>query len=547
MSFTRPENTKNYTLNIVGSSIYGRYAKISSEKTTNLYISDTALVPYAGYKIALLAQNYFTNVSTGRALFTSTKLNCLIVVVSQNIYKVNINYNQATQTPTVGVVQFIGQLQTQTGVVYIAENNAAQIGFSDNYNFYLYDPNGSTVFQNISLNFTPGYLTFHQNYFILAASNDTSTITGKSPNANNTWRLSQSNNGLLFNPTPSRVGLIQTKPDNTQAVVRFPSKGNMIFVMGNIVTESWFYTGSQGFFPYQRNNQFNIDYGCVSPASVAYLDELVVWLAQNEQSGPIILSSNGGMPKKLTTDGIDYLFSTFEKPEDSQAFLFRQDGHLFYHINFYTDNMTLVYDFNTEMFYNATDEQGNYFIASSVAFFNNQYYFVSKNDANIYVLDTQIYTYDVVNNDIITQAIIPRERICANIRLPSQDYQIINDIGFTIETGTTDYNQQSLGKLIQTTQSSQTLTTQSGETLTYQQEGNTGYGLLSRPRVDLSLSYDGGESWSNDYAQILPGIGRYRNKLQWWSLGVANDAVARFRFSNKGRVVIFQGEVNCRL
>ena len=47
--------------------------------------------------------------------------------------------------------------------------------------------------------------------------------------------------------------------------------------------------------------------GCINPATIAALDEYVVWLAQNEKSGPIIMYSTGGMPKKITTDGIDYL------------------------------------------------------------------------------------------------------------------------------------------------------------------------------------------------------------------------------------------------
>ena len=123
--------------------------------------------------------------------------------------------------------------------------------------------------------------------------------------------------------------------------------------MGSIVTEAWFDTGAQ-LFPYQRNNQFNIDYGCLQPATVAYMDEFVVWLAQNEKSGPIIVYSNGGMPQKITTDGIDYLFSTLQNPQDSQAFLYRQDGHLFYHINFYSDNLSLFYDFMTQKFYHAS-------------------------------------------------------------------------------------------------------------------------------------------------------------------------------------------------
>ncbi len=377
--------------------------------------------------------------------------------------------------------------------------------------------------------------------------------------------------------TSAYVGTLQTKPDNVKAVVRFPSKGNMIFVMGSIVTESWFDTGAQ-LFPYQRNNQFNIDYGCLQPATVAYMDEIVVWLAQNEKSGPIIMYSNGGMPQKITTDGIDYLFSTFQNPADSQAFLYRQDGHLFYHINFYTDNVSLFYDFSADKFYHASDQNLNYFIASEVAFFKNQYYFVTKNNGNLFVFDTSITTYEDVDSEgdrIINE--IPRIRTCANIRTPDQNYQIINDVGFTIESGETDYQQQSLGEIILITQDGAHLVTQGDfmgfitqdeedlitqdglylvsqqtseapvATLIAQQEANTGTSNLSLPHVDLSISTDGGASFGNEWAYYLPPIGHRKNRLMWWQIGIANDFVPQFKFWGMGRFIVTDGIVNTRV
>jgi hypothetical protein len=571
LMIARGPNFQQFPLNIVGSSIFGRYPKISIEKTYNMFMSDNFMVPYAGYNIGIPASQ-FLNAIEGRAIFTSTKFDNLVVVQGTNVFLVNIVYSQSQEIIEFFQVFRIGQLQTQTGVVYVAENNKPQIGLSDGTAFYLYDPTLSPVFRAVPLNFTPGYLTFHDTYFILAASND----TFYSPPANNTWRLSGQNDGLVWNSDSASIGLLQTKPDNVKAVVRFPSKGNMIFVMGSIVTEAWFDTGAQ-LFPYQRNNQFNIDYGCLQPATVAYMDEIVVWLAQNEKSGPIIMYSDGGMPKKITSDGIDYFFSTLEDPTDSQAFLYRQDGHLFYHINFYTDNLSLFYDFNTQKFYHACDQNLNYFIASEVAFFKNQYYFITRNNGNLFVFDTSITTYedvDTMGNRSINE--IPRIRTCGNVRTPDQDYRIINDLGFTIESGETDYQQQSLGPIILITQASEHLITQgeylgfitqSGDdlvtqdnlylvsqqhqegtsaTLIAQQEGNTGTSNLSLPHVDLSISTDGGASFGTEWAYYLPPVGHRKNRLMWWQVGIANDFVPQFKFWGLGRFVATDGMANTR-
>lgn len=545
-----------------------------------MFMSDNFMVPYAGYQIGVNASR-LGNATEGRGIFTSTKFGQLVCVIGNSVYLVTINYDQQRQKVISSQETFIGTLQTSTGVVYIAENNKPQIGISDNTAFYIYDPSlaPNPTFVTVPLNFTPGYLTFHDTYFILAASNDM-TYT---PAANNTWRLSLSNEGYkdgggntAWPSTSGNVGLLQSKPDNVKAVVRFPSKGNMIFVMGSIVTEAWFDTGAQ-LFPYQRNNQFNIDYGCLSPATVAYMDEIVVWLAQNEKSGPIIVFSNGGMPEKITTDGIDNLLSTLQNPEDSQAFLYRQDGHLFYHINWYKDNLSLYYDFNLKKFYHASDQNLNYFIASEVAYTNNQYYFVTRNNGNIYSFDTVFTTYqDVNSHGVVENHEIPRIRTCANIRSPDQAYRIINDIGFTIETGETDYQQQDLGEIIFITQDgiplvSQgdliELVTQDGmplvtqndillisqdsqegteATFIAQQNADTGTTNLSLPHVDLSISTDGGASFGNQWPYYLPAIGHRKNRLMWWQAGIANDFVPQFKFWGMGRFVVTDGLVSAR-
>ena len=624
MPVVRSPSNQPMPLNICGSSTFGRYPKISIEKTYNMFVSDNWLVDYAGYEI-ILSSTLLNNGTEGRGIFTSTKFGGLIAVFNDQVFLIKISYNQVTDQPLFDQIFNIGQLQSSSGVVYITENNRPQILISDNIHLYIYDPTVSGTVQIVpNLNFTPGYITFHNTYFLCAASNDNTY----SPPANNTWRLSLQNQGYLntvtftgsgttITPTSAgsfvngstiqftgtttltpgavyyignsngstfevflsfadsesltnpqnvdasgsfyttawpdiaqNVGLLSTKPDNTQAVVRFPSKGNMIFVMGSIVTEAWFFTGTQ-LFPYQRNNQFNIDYGCVQPATVAYMDEIVVWLAQNEKSGPIIMYSDGGMPKKITTDGIDFLFSELQSPASSQGFLYRQDGHLFYHINFYADNLSLFYDFNTDKFYNASDQNMNYFIASEIAFLGNQYYFVTRNNGNLFAFDTAFTTYEDVESSISTTAktyIIPRIRTCRNIMLPSQDYFIANDVGFTIESGETNYYVQNADPNVNATlfglldgTNFLLLNTQNFALLSEQESI-----IQEGPKVFLSVSYDGGQAFGAEWAYDLPTIGKRRNRLMWWQGGLANTFTCQFRFQGIGRFVSTDGIVNIR-
>lgn len=543
-------------LNVVGSSIFGRYPTISIEKTYNMFISDNWLVDYAGYKVGI-PFSVFEDGIEGRALHASTKLDKLIGVVDQNVYLIDVNFSQSQQKVTSYQVIKIGELNTSTGIVYISENNKPQVLISDNTALYVYDSTVLPNFQIVPINFIPGYIDFHDTYFLCAASAD----GFYSPPANNTWRLSESNNGLLFPDDESHIGLLQTKSDNTKAVVRFPSRGNMVFIFGSTVTEPWFDVGYQ-LFPYQRNTSFNIDYGCINPATIASIDELVVWLGINEKSGPVIMFSNGGMPEQITTDGIDYFLSNMQNPEDSQAFIYRQDGHIFYHINFYSDNVSLFYDFNTKKFFHASDELGNYFIASSVAFFKNQYYFVSRNNGNLYAFDTIFPTFDGKE--------IPRIRTCKNIRNPQQEAFIANDCGFTIETGNVNYIDVPNGDLYLTTEDGKKIITEEDEVFLVNENGDflinqngdfliaetvedSKYLILEQPAVDhlvpavsLSISIDGGDNFSSYDTQFLPPIGQRKNKLAWWQLGWCNDLVCQFRFHGLGRFTCTDGVVNIR-
>ena len=596
---TRPPTFEAKPLNIVGSSTFGRYPKISIEKTYNMFVSDGWMVPYAGYAQAINAANLGAG-TQGRALHTSTKFNRMIGVFNSHVYLINITFNQRTQKVTASQAVKIGELQTSKGIVYISENNVPQILISDGTSLYLYDRTLTPNFQVVTTSFLPGFIDFHDTYFLCAARAD----GFYTPPASNTWRLSAQNNGASWPDDAASIGLLQTKPDNTQAVVRFPGKGNMIFVFGSTVTEPWFDVGYQ-LFPYQRNTSFNIDYGCLNPATIAAMDDIVAWLGINEKGGPVVFYSDGGPQRQITTDGFDYVLANMQNPSDSEAFMYRQDGHLFYHINFYTDNLSFFVDFladGSHKIYHASDENGNYFIAGEVAFFNNQYYFVTRNNGNLYTFDTIFTTYD--------GAEIPRIRTCKNIRNPQQEPFIANDCGFTVETGNSDYVQEAAGDIYLVTESlyanpfsfiaedghslitedgnqliaqqadlndtftadvkkyitegdvqlfitedNQYLLTEDGNNLESEQGDPNGFSYLIAeqplihtivPRVDMSISIDGGEHFSSYDSQYLPAIGQRKNKLAWWQLGWANDLVCQYRFWGLSRFVVTDGVVNVR-
>ena len=81
---------KEFPLNVNGSSTFGRYPKISIEKTYNMFESDGWLVCLGGYEkvLQLLPKG------EGRGAFQSIRGNFTIAVINSIVYKImpNLTY-----------------------------------------------------------------------------------------------------------------------------------------------------------------------------------------------------------------------------------------------------------------------------------------------------------------------------------------------------------------------------------------------------------------------------------------------------------------------
>lgn len=253
---------KKSSLGIVGGTVFGRYRKTSIEETFNMMITDGSLVDFPGY----IKRVEIKIVEESREIFRSTRFQHLIVVIGKIVYIVNDDFAVAS----------VGNLNTSSGSVYIAENQSKQIAIVDGLNLYIYNW-GTSVFSTVPSLVNPIYIESMDGYFI-ATTKQT-----------NLWQLSDLNNGLVWPFDQNTVGALQTKPDNAIAVVRLDRQ---LFVMGRVTTELWRDVGSSP-FPFQRDNTLSIDYGVISADSIASGFGMIVWLSNNEKSGLTIRYSTG--------------------------------------------------------------------------------------------------------------------------------------------------------------------------------------------------------------------------------------------------------------
>lgn len=527
---------------IVGSSVFGRYPTISVERTYNMFITSSAdgeeewLVNFPGYASIL---RLVEEGAEGRGAFHSVRGNFILAVVAGNVFRINQFEEEATN---------LGSIATESGEVFFDENLSSQICFVDGQTATIYNyalaPAAISAAVYVSVpsdtEFQPNYVTYHNTYFIFGNALTTNFgsqwvifETGSDGTAPNAYKLNW-----------VQTLALQTKPDFAKAVLRIPGKGNNIIVFGSSVAEIWNNIG--GLPVYQRNSTINIDYGTASIATIAANDEVVAWLGINEKSSPSLMVMQGGGASRIESDGLDHLLESVNVPANSTAALYRQGGHLFYILTFFDplDNFTIMYDFTTKRIYDLTDWDFSAFPLRQIVYFDSKSYFLSYKDGAMYEISSNLTTYDTFansGNTVVDQVYdIPRVRITNTHRIPNRPEKYkIKMFTFVIESGTTDnaYNQKVCHGFILTETTSQIIYTEDG--LPILVEG--GYCTTGKPRVDLTISKNGGNNFSNAVSYELKATGDYKNQPRFNNLGYAQQITYQLRIWGAGRVVVKNG------
>jgi hypothetical protein len=514
---------------IVGSSIFGRHPIISDERTWNMFISDSWLLNFPGYEEAV---QMLDASGEGRAAFHSTRGGFLLVVIDNVVFRIDNNLGFAE----------LFRLDSETGEVFIDENLSSQIVLVDGLNAYIYNyttgSTGKVIFDPVDPPFTPNYVTYQNTYFIFGNAN---TDTSGSQ-----WWIYETG----FNPTtladPLKLShvqtlALQTKPDFAKAAIRIPSHGNNLLVLGSTVAEIW--TDVGGLQVYQRQSSINIDYGVASVSTIAASDDMVAWLGINEKSAPAIMVMAGGKADRISTDGIDHLLSTVKHPEISTAMFYRQSGHVFYILTFYheDDDFSIMYDFTTQKFFDLTDWNFTYHPARQMVYFNNEIYFVSLKQGSLMRMSSEL---NFMSTDQTNAYEIPRVRKCDTFRLPGSERFIVNQFAFTIENGVepdVDFNYECQGHILGEV-SGLYMYSEDDEPLLL--EG--GFCQVYRPRIDVTISKNGGQTYSNAVPYYMHATGHYKNQPRFNQLGEANQFTIQMRFWGFGAVVIADGVIEVR-
>jgi hypothetical protein len=141
-------------VNIAGSSKFGRYPLISSERTYNRYVSDGFGIDFSGW----IKRTSFPGDIEGRAAFPSIG-GFILVVRGASVYRLaHIN-----STPI-----FLFNIGSSTGLVTIAENLSSQISIVGGNEWWIYNYSDNSFAQITPTgDLVPGFVRYQNSFFLL--------------------------------------------------------------------------------------------------------------------------------------------------------------------------------------------------------------------------------------------------------------------------------------------------------------------------------------------------------------------------------------------
>ncbi len=309
-----------------------------------------------------------------------------------------------------------------------------------------------------------------------------------------------------------------TKIGYSDKLVTFVIAHREIWLLGEATSEIWVDSGAAA-FPFELMTGAFIQYGCAAKYSACNIGDNVYWLARNEDGQNMVLKGAGYQAVAISTHAISTEFAKYSRIDDAVAYVYQQEGHKFYVLNFPTADKTWVYDETCNLWHERAfiDSDG----VEHRHRMNNATFAYGYNVGQdwqtgaLYRLDLDTYTD--AGNTIVRRRSFPHMGNNGNRVAYTQ---LLADMEVGTATGTGEASVSNGGTI--TTESS-TITVEDGSALTY---GRSLQAILPPPpKVWLRWSDTRGASWSDPIYADLGGAGGYLKSIQFQRLGMARDRV----------------------
>lgn len=299
-----------------------------------------------------------------------------------------------------------------------------------------------------------------------------------------------------------------------------------LFLFSQFFTEVWENNGIGTTLPFRRNNSLLMECGTPAIGSISVGFDIMMFQSQTRDGLGAVMQVNGAQPTPISTRALDFQLNRYARAghiSDCRGFLIRDSGLVFYRMNFTLANHTFVY--NASQSNPAQDEtkywheeeilNGDRHPSQTHVYFNGINYVGNYATPILYSVNSMVYTN--------AGEAIRRMRIARPVVPPG--YQRIRIDRFQLDLLQGQLQNQGMVHLNITTENNINILTEDGNELVTTQtlpidtdEGD--------PRVFLSISKDGGQTYGNLISAPMGLTGERTFRTVWRKLGTTKRGQA---------------------
>ena len=500
----------------------------------------------------------------------------MYVIVSSTVYKVNSTFTaiplvNADFTQDAGFLSF-DYLPLVQAAGSTSQTQAVFVGISDGVHFYIINENDNsfTTITDPNTPANPRVVKAFGNRFAVSSANSTE------------FRLTQINcydtvtagfNAATLFTVPGQGGKAVFAQENgiiKQMVVLH----NTLYIFSDFECGIWSNipsttasntsASSASIFPWKKNTSLNWDYGIADPDSIDVDFGRMCWLAQNRNGLVQFMTSDGQMPKPISTQAINVLLQRTANAGlanqfllNAFGFMYQYEDTIFYRVSsgvpaengelLYDSAGCIEYNFDTGTWERCIEVDGDRNIIQDHVFFAQKHIVTAIGQASLYEMAGNIYINEIRNpdqtNPLATDAFIAypmRYELTTSI-ISEEFYQEFKtnwvqiDFVWGEQTFINSDAPFTNTVFIVTQESTDAnpiyVVAEDGVTFVIAENGNTPvldettYNALFKPHIELFVSDDGGITFYTVDNLEFSQLGVYSWRMRWYQCGLSRNRV----------------------
>lgn len=320
-------------------------------------------------------------------------------------------------------------------------------------------------------------------------------------------------------PGQLQQGAINSHPGE---IVACRTLHRRVFLFSSFYTEVWENAGLGTNLPLRRNNGLLMEYGTPSRGSIVTGFDKMIFLSQDRDGLGSVMEVIGTESIPISTRALDFQLAQYASENqvaDSRGIFVKENGIIFYRLNFTAANHTFVYNATlseptsdeTKLWHEEQVLNGDRHPAQTHGYFNGNNFYGAYNKPILYQVDSSFVTND---GEAIPRIRIGRCYVPSTYNQTRVDRWMLDVIqGQALVTNIS-------GILTLLAENNNVITTE--DSLDILLESSTILPIYStaNPVVFLSISKDGGVTYSYRLTEKMGAIGERKFRTVWRKLGV---------------------------